>query len=1047
MLSIVTISGAMAQSRTITGKVTAAEDGLPLPGVSVKVNGTGTGVSTGMDGNYSIVLPQGAGVLEFSYIGFVRQDIQVGSGNVLNVALVTDSKQLSEVVVTALGMSKEKKSLGYAATQVGTEEINRTSPVSMLDGLQGKVAGVNISSQSGAPGASSKVILRGYSSVNGSNQPLYIIDGVPVDNTRFGTTGTNRATDFGNNANDINPNDIETINILKGAAASNLYGSRAANGVIVITTKKGKAGKLNIDFNSSATLSSVLMTPTLQNVYGQGWSAEFVSEENGSWGPRMDGKLREWGNPVDNVRLKKAFAPQDIKGFYDRGSELNNSISVSGGNEKSTFYFSYGNVGSNGVVPGNSDTYDRNSFSIRGSTTARALKIAASLNYVNRNSSVVTAGQGTSTGATTFQELIQMPRDIPVTGFKDYRNKYFNEDNYFTPYATNPYFSIAENGNDFNNERFYGNVNLDYQFLPWLSSSLTVGTDVSDSRIKEWTAINAPLLGSPNAGRSPDVGSVIESSLYRGEINADWITSMNRKLSDSFTIDGMIGVNLNERNARNLAAQITGLTIPKFYALSNSSAPPVSMTGYSKRRLVGTYAQANVAYNNYLYLTLNARNDWSSTLPSDRNSYFYPGASLSFVLTDAVNGLNNYGLSFAKFRASWGKTGNDADPYLVASVLAKGDVGLNFGNITFPFGGVNSYEISNLIGNSKLSPELTTEYEFGTDMRFLNNRVGIDFSYYNKNTRDQIFTVPVPATTGYTSRVVNFGSIENKGVEIGLNATPVKSNRFQWDMTYTFTRNRNKVLELPEGLTKVTINNAYGVEFIARVGMPLGVYEGPAPARDPQGRIIVNPSSGRPLLADQNEEYGSAQRDYTMGLVNQISYKNVNLGFSFDYRQGGLFWSYTAHLNNFVGNSVGTLYNDRRPFIVPNSVIKVTGENGEVTYVENTTPVNMTNFVNYWSTSSNSAVASRMEVLDKTFLKLRDVTLSYTLPKTVAGRLKASNITLTAFGRNLLMWLPKENTFIDPEVSTYNNDLSGEWGEFAGGPTNRSYGLSLKASF
>ncbi|HEY0899733.1 MAG TPA: SusC/RagA family TonB-linked outer membrane protein, partial [Sphingobacteriaceae bacterium] len=780
MLSIVTIAGAMAQSRTITGKVTAAEDGLPLPGVSVKVKGSAAGVSTGMDGNYSIVLPQGAKSLEFTYVGFLRQEVQVGAGGVVNVVLVTDAKQLSEVVVTALGMSKEKKSLGYAATQVGTEEINRTSPVSMLDGLQGKVAGVNISSQSGAPGASSKVILRGYSSVNGSNQPLYIIDGVPVDNTRFGATFTNRATDFGNNANDINPNDIESINILKGAAASNLYGSRAANGVILITTKKGRAGKLKIDFNSSATLSSVLMTPTLQNVYGQGWSGTFYSEENGSWGPRMDGKIREWGNTVDGVRLSKPFAPQEIGGFYDQGAEVNNSVSISGGNEKSTFYFSYGNVGSNGVVPGNADTYDRNSFSLRGSTTASAFSVAASLNYVNRNSAAVTAGQGTAVGSTTFQDLIQLPRDIRITDFKDYRNKFNNENNYFTPYAINPYFIINESGNDFNTERFFGNIDLNYKVLSWLSSSFKLGTDVSSSRLKEWTAINAAAPGSPNAGRAPDVGSVHEASYYRGELNADWVTNMNRKIGDRFAIDGMVGVNFNQRNSRDLAAQITGLTIPGFYALSNSSAPPVSASGYSKRRLVGAYAQASLAYNNFLYLTLNARNDWSSTLPVDRNSYFYPGASLSFVLTDAVNSLTNYGLSFAKFRASWGKTGNDADPYLVKSVLANGQVGLNFGFLNFPFGGVNGYEISDRIGNNTLSPELTTEYEFGTDLRFLNNRLGIDFSYYNKNTRDQIFTVPIAETSGYSSMVTNFGSIENKGVELALNGTPLKGKNFQW---------------------------------------------------------------------------------------------------------------------------------------------------------------------------------------------------------------------------------------------------------------------------
>ncbi len=1047
MLSIVAVTSAMAQNRLITGKVTAAEDGLPLPGVSVKVKGAAVGASTNAEGVYSISLPSGSAILEFTYIGFLKQEIKVSSSNQVDVKLVSDAKQLSEVVVTALGISKSKKALGYSATQVGSEEITRTSPVSMLDGLQGKVAGVNISSQSGAPGASSKVVLRGYSSVNGSNQPLYVIDGVPVNNARFGADGTNRSNDFGNNANDINPNDIESINILKGAAASNLYGSRAANGVILITTKSGKSGKFKVDFNTSATLSNILMTPTLQNVYGQGWSGAFDAHENGSWGPKMDGKTRLWGNIVDNSQLFKPFAPQKIDGFYDTGAELNNSLAISGGNEKSTFYLSYGNVGSNGIIPGKSDTYDRNTFSLRGSTVAKAFKASASLNYVNKNSSFVTTGQGTSSGSTVFQELIQMPRDIRITELKDYKNKFHNENNYYTPYAINPYFVINESGNSFITERFFGNIDLGYEFLPWLSSSFKLGTDVSDSRLKDWQAVNAAAPGSPNAGRAADIGGLTEASYHRNEINADWVVNLNRKLSERITVDGLIGANYNQRGVRDLESTIKGLTIPGYYQMSNSSAPAVAQTVYEKRRLIGGYAQANVAYNNYLYLTLNARNDWSSTLPVDKNSYFYPGASLSFVLTDAVSNLNNYGISFAKFRASWGKTGNDAAPYLVRTVLANGEVSLGFGNLKFPFGGVNGYELSNRIGNSSLSPELTTEYEFGTDVRFLNNRIGIDLAYYNKTTKDQIFTVPIAATTGYTELVTNFGKIENKGIELTFNTTPVKSRSFQWDLNYTFTRNRNKVLELPEGLDRVELNSGYDVKFVAKVGKPLGIYEGPAPARDPQGRIIVNAVSGLPELATENEEYGSAQRDYSMGLNNSFRYKDFNLGFSFDYRKGGLFWSYTSQLNYFVGNNVKTLYNDRRPFVVPNSVNKIVDGSGNVTYRENVTPVEMSTYADYWNNSKNKAVVGPSTVVDKTFLKLRDVTLSYSLPKSFSSKLKASSITLTAYGRNLLMWLPTENTFIDPEVGTYSNDLSGEFGEFAGGPTTRSYGLALKASF
>ncbi len=1049
MLGVLLIGSAYAQDRRISGRVTAAADDSPISGVSVLAVGTNVAAQTDEGGVFSIDVPASVNALEFRFLGYATQRVELGNQSVINVRLAEDASTLDEVVVTALGISRESRSLGYSATKVGADDITRTSPVSMFDGLQGKIAGANITSQSGAPGASTKVVLRGYSSITGNNQPLYVIDGVPVNNSTFGEDEPiNRSTDFGNNANDINPADIESINILKGAGATSLYGSRAANGVILITTKKGKAGRVSVDLNHSTTLSSILMLPRLQNTFGQGWSGIFDPIEQGSWGARFDGANRLWGNTVDNARLVKPYVAleNNIRDFYTTGMELNTNVAVSGGNERSTFYLSYGNISSDGIVPTDADSYNRNSVSLRGSTAYEKFKASGSINYVGRKAKFVATGQGTNTGATMFQELIQFPRDISIVDGKDYHAKFYDINTFYTPYAQNPYFVLNENGNDFNSDRIYGNAEVGYDFTDWFSSTVRVGGDFTNSRLKDWQAVSRPDFDSPNASRQADVGGVLEEARYFGEFNTDVLLNFIAPINEDITFDGLVGWNFNQRESRRQTASIANLTIPGFYALSNSSAPPTAETDYTKRRLFGAYAQANFGYRDYLFLSLNARNDWSSTLPVGKNSFFYPAANLSLVLTDLAPSLKDNGISFAKLRASLGQTGNDAGVYLLSSLLTGGDVLLGFGNIKFPLGGVGSFEVANQIGNSTLEPEITTEYELGADVRFLDNRIGVDFSYYNKRTDGQILPVPIAHTSGYGFLVMNFGLVENKGIELAFNVTPVKTDIFSWDLNYVFARNRNKVLELPDGLDEVVIANGYDVDFVAIKGQPLGVYKGPVEERDPNGNIVVNPSNGIPLQADNKEVYGTSQRDFTMGLTNTLRLKEWSLGFAFDYRKGGHFWSYTSQLTDFVGNSVRTTYNDRNAYIVPNSVNRITDAEGNVSYVENTTPISTEDYYSVFS-SSNTQTESRRTVLDKTSLRLRDVTLSYAFPQTIASRIGLQGLSLTAFGRNLLLWVPAENGFIDPDVSTYNNDLRGDLGEFAGGPTTRSYGLSLRATF
>lgn len=1055
---------AIAQDRTITGTVTDKEDGKPLPGVSVRVTGTQTGTQTGSDGKFAVKVNAGATTIEFSSIGYVSQTLAIPANNVINVSLSTDAKLLGEVVVTALGVGREKKTLGYSSTQVGTEEINRASPTNLVSGLQGKVAGVDISTTSGQPGGSSKVVLRGFSSIAGNNQPLYVIDGVPVNNTRpggaspVGSIGDLKENyDFGNAANDINPSDIESISILKGAAASSLYGSRASSGVILITTKKGKAGAFKIDFSSAASFTNVSIVPDLQDQYGQGFSKYAYIAENGSWGAKLDGQIRDWGSEVGGERQSKPFVAlkNSFRDAFDTGQEYNNTLAFSGGNETSTFHFSYGNINSNGILPGSNDTYKRNTFTLNGSTKFKGFTLTASANYIGKNTRAVQTGQANSgIGSSFYEDILQIPIDFPIKDFKDYNNKFYDVDGFFSPFSQNPYYSVFENGSTFKSDRFYGNVDLKYKVNDWLSFQFQQGADLNNISDKIWNAKNAPTPGSWAGGgndeevvRQASVGNVIEGSERYFEYDSKLNALFTKQISSDFDINGLIGLNYNDRGSRVLYTGVEDLSIPGFYQLDNSGNEPTTTQTSTQRRLFGLYGSATLGYKNFAYLTLNARNDWSSTLPLANRSYFYPGANLSLILSQMMD-LSSAKISLLKLRAAYGKTGSDTDPYSIYNTLTKTSVALGFGNISFPIDGVPGYSVSNTLNNDVLKPEISTETEVGGELQFFTNRLGIDVSYYNRVTNDQILPIVSSPSTGVNFRIVNFGKVRNRGVEVALNGTPVKTDDITWNIIYTFTRNRNMVLELPDGLDKVVLNTAYDAQFVAKVGQPLGVFEAPVPKLDPNGNIIVNPANGFPVLADNLGTYGTSQRDFVMGLNNSFRYKDFTLGVALDFKKGGVFYSGTADLLNFVGNSANTLFNDRRTFIVPNSVNEVKDATGAITgYKENITPITENNVFGYYYTDLGKAVAYKNRIIDKTFLKVREITLSYSLPKTLAAKIGADRASITAYGRNLLTWLPKENRIIDPEVSNYGNDLSSEFGEFRSGPSTRNVGLSLNLTF
>lgn len=1063
VMLLMLIAVAWAQDRVVSGKVTSAEDGVALPGVSVVVKGTTIGGITDAEGKYSLSLNtadvEGA-VLVFTFIGMKTQEIQLKDRpeNSIDVVLIADASQLAEVVVTGLGFERSAKSLGYATTKVNSEDITKGRSTNVMASLQGKVAGVQISTASGAPGASTKVVIRGYTSLSGGNNPLYVVDGVPINNSAgnfFDPSNTiNRTQDFGNRANDINPDDIAEITVLKGASAASLYGSRAASGVIMITTKKGKAGSgVNVDFTSSAAFSTPLRLPQRQTVFGQGWNGHFAFEENGSWGPKLDGKDRLWGNVVDNSQQIKPFKAQEsnLKDFYDVGKSFINTLAISGGTDKATYYLSYSNVQEDGIVPSKNDSYKRNTLSFRGSTTGKKLFTSYSINYVNKQSKYITTGQG-GAGATMYQEIIQIPVDMSIIDFKDYNNKFNNLDNYFTQYATNPYFVLHENGNDYEENRIFGNAQVDYEFADWIKATARVGGDIANSQLLDWIAIAHTDPNSPNASQNQVDGRVEEGRRFAKELYGDFIISANKNLTDVFSLQALAGYSVQERYFKDFNASVSGLSIPNFYNLSNSDADPVAYTGESKTRLLGLYSQATLGYRDYLFLTLQARNDWSSTLPKNQNSFFYPSANVSFSFAEALK-LSGP-ISSGKLRAAIGRTGKDAPVYSVYTTLANGGISLPFGDINFPLGGVNSFEISNTLGNNRLKPEISTEIEIGANVQFFQERLGFDVAFYDKRTVNQIYSVPFATSTGYGFKTLNFGEIQNRGIELLVTTVPISTKNFTWTSSLNFTKNNNKVLELADDLDRVTLGGVYGFTYVAEVGQPLGTFYVPKVVRDRSGHVVVSQSNGIPVNSPETVRYGNAQAKFVLGINNQFTYKNLTLSVGFDVRHGGLIYSYTKRLTSFVGNSTETLYNDRQPFILPNSVYQPidpgTGkpqvdDNGEPVYLENTTPVSISNVSTFWNPNNN--FTTKDFFLDRSYVKLRELTVSYRIPTAVLSRTPFKAVNVTLVGRNLFLWTPKENNFIDPEVTTFGNDIVSDLGEFAAGPTTRSFGFSIKASF
>ncbi len=1035
--------------KDISGTVTGP-DGLPLIGASVLVKGTSVGTVTDFDGRYNLSVPEGESMIVISYTGYETQELEVGASSVYN-AVLAEGVTLEAAVVTGLGIKRDAKSLGYGYNEVGGDKVVETSNTRTFDALAGRVPGLTVSS-SGQPGGSSEINIRGYGSVTGNNAALIVVDGVPINNRTNTSTTTllnpnddfNRSMDFGNQANDINPNDIESVTILKGASATAIYGKRGGSGVVLITTKSGKNNqKLKVDYSGSFAGNTVNRVFHMQDTYGQGWNGLWASNENGSWGPKFDNQERLWGNTVDNSRLLKPYSlvEDNVRDFFETGQTYTNALTLTGGSENLSFRVSYSNISENGVIPGDKDTYNRNNFGARTEFKSNRLTLGASIDYINKKAAAVATGQGddAGAGAVLIQELMQIPRDHVVVDYADFNNKFYNQDNFYTPYASNPYLVLDRAGNDFTENRFIPIVWAKMDFSDEFSVTARFGSDFGSTALLDYGNPIIITPGSPNSSANDVVGKIEQTSTNNEQIDVNVFGRYFKYVSPSVSLDLVGGVNVNQRTFKYLTTYVTDLTIPEFYNLSNSSNPPTSNDGFTRDRYIGAYATATIGLNDWLYFNLSARNDWSSTLPIENNSFFYPAASVSAVLTESVIPATNF-LSFMKLRAGYGLAGNDAAPYLINPIFVAGVAQGGFANIRFPIAGQNGFETGNRLGNPNLQAELTTELEFGADVRFFQNRLGIDFSWYDRVTSDQIIDVSLAPSAGFTRQVTNLGEVQNTGIELGVNATVLQGRNWSWDVFVNYTKNDNTVNSLGETeATKLILNNSYSVDLVAEAGLPLGGIYSAGALINENGNPVVD-QNGLPIADPEQIYHGSINHDYILGFGTTLSVGAFALNANADYRKGGVMYSYTARLNYFVGNAWNSQYNDREPFIVPGSVV----DNGDGTYSENTNPVSRSDVFSYWG---SILAAEENHVIDRTYFKLRNVSLTYNIPASVTNRANLGSASITAFGRNLALWTPESNHYVDPEGSTYGTNIAGQIGEFSTIPTSATYGVQLNLSF
>jgi TonB-linked SusC/RagA family outer membrane protein len=1095
--SLVFVLYSFAQERTVSGKVTSAEDGLPLPGVNVVIKGTTSGTATDASGNYTLSVPSADAVLVFSFIGVETQEVPVGERTVVDVQMALDVQQLSEVVVTAVGIEREKKALGYSVASVGSQNLQQRSEVDPLRALQGKMAGVNITGAGGSPGQSTKINIRGMSSLTGNTQPLFVVDGIPFDNsinsnTTQGSSGEDagRNTVFSNRAFDLDPNNIESITILKGAAAAALYGSRATNGVVIVTTKAAKKGTkkgLEVNFSSSLNFEEISGIPDYQDVYTQGsnqvynggfignWGAPFAnhvdainaqygtnySKSYGQYtaGPKAGQPYPEGTGPhpyanrypsltqfrdADGQPLAVPIVPHDIiGGFFERGQTVENAINISNGSEKMNMNTSFSRMDQTGMIPNSGATRTNLSFGGNGQLD-NGLIIQGNVNYVNTTqyspqsgASAFTDYYGGQGAGSIYARLFYLPRNFDLMGYP-FENP-VDGSNLFYRALDNPRWIAKYNQYRSNVNRVYGGLSLGYDITEWLNVQLRGGVNTYTDRrvdIVRSGGINEPL------------GHVINDDLTNTEQDYNLIFTVEKDLSETFAFRGILGGASNQRSF--VRTRVTGTDIISdglntgLYKL-DATATQIANTDYtSLRRLNSLYTDLMVSYKDYLFFNFGGRNDWSSTLPRDNNNYFYPFASLSFMMSDVVT-MPGF-ISSAKLRAAGAKVGRDADVYLTSTNYV---IGVPF--TTAAGVKTNRASLSNTLGNPSLRPEFTTEYEGGVELQFLANRIGLDVTYFSRKSTDQIISAALPRSTGFVQQIINFGELDNKGLEVALNGTVFRlANGLSWDMSVAFTRIRSNVIDA--GPTKEIIVGGPGSSLatIHRNGHPYGQIFGTQNAKTADGELLIDPNTGMPFPLQESQIIGDPNPDFTLGWNNTISFKGITLRALVDWKQGGDFYSFTGASLLLRGQLKQSI--DREGLRVVPGVLgntqtyePILDESGNT--IKNTIPV--TAFDSHFSNGWGAYGADEVNVYDGTVVRLRELSLGYSLPGSILSKTPFGAINISVSGRNLWWNAPNvlEDLNLDPEVLGGSAGTNVQGFEYGAAPTTRRYGVNLNLTF
>lgn len=1058
MLLFTMVSSSWAQDRSVSGKVTD-DTGEGVPGVNVILKGTTTGTTSDIDGNYKLNVPSEGGTLVYSFIGMTTQENEIGARSVIDVGMLADARELSEVVITAVGIEQNKRSLGYSVQNVAADDIRNAGESNLINALNSKVAGVSVVSGSGSPGASASIRIRGNTSINGSNSPLFVIDGIPIDNSSANVEDTSgngalSGYDFSNRVVDLNSSDIGSLVVLKGAAATALYGIRAANGAIIITTKRGVKGKPKVSFSSSYTVDKVNKLPSFQTSYAQGRPVGGASTWRGpdtgegfSWGPAIadleydgsdydfhkDGRLVATG--TGNGKAAQGY--DNVSNLFVDGVTTDNNVSVSGGSDKTTYYFSAGLLNQSGTVP-NSD-WARHTFKATAeSKVTDKLTVGMSATYSNsggrrlqRGSNISGLGLGLFRTSPSFDNGNGKVGQAAADDNSSYELADGTQRGYRAGIYDSPYWTINKNQFKDDVTRFIGYTSLAYEINSWLKLSYKVGLDTYTDRTKGFADINSASF---------QTGQITNAEIISRDLNSDFLLIFNKEINSDLSISGVLGHNYYTYDYYRNRALGTGLGSPGFNNISNAATIQATEAIFRKK-INGVFGDIKFEYKNFLFVNFTGRNDWSSSLPEDNNSFFYPAISMGFDFTEAFGIANGDILSYGKLRGSWGKVGNDANIYVTKSYFnanATGGDGFIAG-ITFPAYGVSAFERSLTLGNDQLKAELTTTYEVGGEFKFFKGRISVDYTYYNSSTEDQIINTDISFASGFGGSIVNAGLIENSGHELFVYANPVKVGDFKWEVEANFTKNVSLVKEINPGVTSITLAGFTSASSRVVVGHPYGAIWGSRFDRDTQGNLIIG-SNGWPLRAATDTVLGNPNPDWTLGLRNTLSYKGFSVSALLDIRTGGDIWNGTDGIINYFGTSKETAENRN----IQGYVFKGVTADGSA----NTVPVDFANPANglggnKWIRYGFGGLVEE-NIQDGSWIRLRELTMSYSIPSSILDNIGISRATFSLTGRNL--WLKTNYTGIDPETNL-NADGNGFGLDYFNMPNTKSYGATLKVQF